>query len=96
MSLQWRRLLMGLGLAVLFYLIVCADVVLRARDAYLKGEAASSGQMAYVWYETAATLYTPPASKWSLLAREKMPAAKARWKAELKARGIPVDDAMLE
>ncbi len=96
MSRGWRRLLLGLGLAFLFYSVVCLDVILRARDAYLKGEQAATPQMAFVWYETAATLFTPPESKWSRLSREKMPIAKARWKADLKARGIHFDEAMLD
>ena len=91
-----RRVFVVSGWLIFFYLIVYVDVVLRARDAYLKAEQASSAQMAYVWYETAATLFTPPESKWSRMAREKMPEAKARWKAELQAKGVRFDDAMLD
>ena len=92
-----RRRLLGFligGAAV--YGMVYGDVVLRAKHAYLEGEKAASPRDAYAWYESAATLFTPPESQWSRLARQKMPIAKERWKAELKAKHIPYDDAMLE
>jgi hypothetical protein len=76
--------------------MVCADVILRAHHAYLEGEKATSPKEAYAWYETAAKLFTPPESRWSRLAREKMPSARERWKAELAAKHIPFDDAMLQ
>ena len=69
---------------------------MRARHAYLEGEAAKDPKEAYAWYESAATLFVPPESKWSRLARLKMPLAKERWKADLRARHIAFDDAMLE
>ncbi len=91
-----RRLLWCfLGTAAV-YGMVCADVVLRARHAYLEGERASNPRDAYAWYESAATLFVPPESRWSRLAREKMPLARERWKADLRARHIPFDDAMLD
>ncbi len=93
----WRRKLLWFVLgAVAVYGMVCADVVLRARHAYLEGEQAANPRDSYAWYETAATLFTPPESPWSRMARQKMPLAKARWKADLVARHIPFDDAMLE
>jgi len=82
--------------AALVYGIVCADVVMRARHAFLAGEKATSPKEAYAWYESAATLFTPPESKWSRMARDKMPVAKEKWKAELKAKHIPFDDSMLD
>ena len=82
--------------ALAVYGLVCADVVLRARHAYLEGDAAKDPKEAYAWYESAATLFVPPESKWSRLAREKMPLAKERWKKDLAARHIPFTDAMLE
>jgi hypothetical protein len=91
-----RRLLWGILGAVAVYGMVCADVVLRARHAYLEGEKAASPRDAYAWYEAAATLFTPPESTWSRLARQKMPLAKEKWKAELTARHVPFDDSMLE
>ena len=93
----WQRKLLWLfiGCAAV-YGTVCADVVLRARQAYLEGEKAANPREAYAWYESAATLFTPPESPWSRLAREKMPQAKARWKADLQARKVPVTDSMLE
>jgi len=50
----------------------------------------STIKYAYAWYQTAADLFTPPESKWTRLSRQKMPLAKERWKAELRAQGIPV------
>jgi len=91
-----RKLLWFFIGVVLVYEMVCADVVLRARYAYLEGEKASNPREAYAWDETAATLFTPPESRWSRLAREKMPAAKEKWKADLQAKGVPFDDAMLQ
>jgi hypothetical protein len=82
--------------AAAIYGIVCADVVLRARHAYLEGEAAASPKEAYAWYESAATLFTPPESKWSRLARQMLPIAKEKWKAELRAKHIAFSDSMLE
>ena len=91
-----RQLALILGLLAMVYAIVCADVVLRARHAYLEAEKAPTAQLAYAWYESAATLFTPPESSWSRSAREKMSQAKEKWKAELRAKGISFDDAMLD
>ena len=96
MNNRRKQLLWGIVGALAVYAIVCADVVLRARHAYLEGEKAASPKEAYAWYESAATLFVPPESKWSRLAREKMPLAKEKWKAELKAKGISFTDAMLD
>ncbi len=96
MSARRKQLLWGILGALAIYAIVCVDVVLRARQAYLEGEKASSPKEAYAWYESAATLFVPPESKWSRLAREKMPLAKEKWKAELHAKHIPFTEAMLE
>ena len=85
-----------MGVIAVIYAMVCADVILRARHAYREGEKAATPRDAYAWYETAATLFTPPESRWSALARRQMPIAKEKWKADLKARHIPFDDAMLE
>lgn len=95
MSLRQRLLWCSLG-AVAVYAMVCTDVVLRARHAYLEGEKAANPRDACAWYESAATLFTPPESRWSRLARQKMPQAKERWKADLVARHIPFDESMLE
>lgn len=95
--IRWRPQLLWLILgAAAVYAMVCADVILRARHAYLEGEKASSPGAAYAWYESAATLFTPPESRWTRLARAKMPLAKARWKAELQSRHLRVTDDMLE
>jgi hypothetical protein len=56
----------------------------------------SSLKYAYVWYQTVVELFSPPESKWVKLAREKLPAAKERWKAELRAKNIPFQDYMIE
>ena len=76
--------------------MVCLDVVLRARHAYIEGERATSAKEAYAWYETAATQFTPPESRWTRLAREKMPIAKEKWKADLRAKHIPFDESQLD
>ena len=95
MTRRRRVLWIGAGAAAV-YAMVCADVVMRARYAYLEGEKASNPRDAYAWYESAATLFSPPESRWSRLARRKMPEAKERWKADLIARHIPFDESMLE
>jgi hypothetical protein len=56
----------------------------------------SSIKYAYIWYQTAVDLFSPPNSKWVQLAREKMPQAKERWKAELRAKKIPFEDYMID
>jgi hypothetical protein len=56
----------------------------------------STLKYAYVWYQTAVELFSPPNSKWVQLAREKMPVAKERWKAELRAKKIPFEDYMID
>lgn len=56
----------------------------------------SSIKYAYVWYQTVVELFSPPESKWVKLARQKMPAAKEKWKEELRAKGVPFEDYMLE
>ena len=56
----------------------------------------SSIKYAYVWYQTAVDLFSPPESKWVRLSRKKMPLAKERWKAELKAQKVPFEDYMLD
>ena len=58
--------------------------------------AESSLKYAYVWYQTAAELFSPPENRWSVLARGKMAEARALWKKELEARKIPYQDYMLE
>jgi hypothetical protein len=51
---------------------------------------------AYISYQTAVELFSPPESSWVRRAREKMPLAKERWKAELRARQIPFEDYMID
>ncbi len=56
----------------------------------------SSIKYAYVWYQTAYELFSPPESRWVKLSREKAPAAKEKWKEELRAKKIPFEDYNLE
>lgn len=58
--------------------------------------AESSLKYAYVWFQTAVELFSPPESRWVVLSRAKMAQAKALWKAELDAKKIPYQDYMLE
>ncbi len=58
--------------------------------------AESSLKYAYVWYQTAAELFTPPESRWTLMSREKMKTTRELWKKELDAGKIPYQDYMLE
>jgi len=70
-----------------------ADLAKFAHDRRLEE---SSIKYAYVWYQTAVELFSPPESKWVKLSRRKMPLAKERWKAELRAKHIPFEDYMLD
>jgi hypothetical protein len=63
------------------------------RDERLKE---SSLKYAYVWYQTAVELFTPPESKWVALCRQRSVEAKRLWKQELDAQKIPYQDYMLE
>ena len=56
----------------------------------------SSLKYAYVWFQTAVELFSPPESRWVALSREKMVLAKELWKKELDAKKIPYQDYMLE
>jgi len=58
--------------------------------------AESSLKYAYVWYQTAAELFSPPENRWSARARVQMAEARALWKKELDAQKIPYQDYMLE
>ena len=91
-----HRLLWVFFGAAAVYGMVCVDVVLRARQAYREAEKAVNPREAYAWYESAATLFVPPESRWSRLARQKMPLAKEKWRADLQARHVSFDEAMLQ
>jgi len=56
----------------------------------------SAIKYAYFWYQTTVELFSPPESKWVRLAREKMPLAKEKWREELRKKGIPFEEYMLE
>lgn len=58
--------------------------------------AESSLKYAYVWFQTAAELFTPPESRWVVMSREKMKTTRELWKKELDAKKIPYQDYMLE
>lgn len=56
----------------------------------------SSLKYAYVWFQTAAELFTPPESTWTRMSRAKMKTTRELWKKELDAKKIPYQDYMLE
>ncbi|MDD5657399.1 MAG: hypothetical protein PHF00_09125 [Elusimicrobia bacterium] len=56
----------------------------------------SSLKYACVWFRTVGELFSPPESRWVVLARAKLPLAKGLWKRELEAKKIPYQDYMLE
>ena len=56
----------------------------------------SSLKYAYVWFQTAVELFSPPESRWVIRSRRQMAAAKELWKKELDARKIPYQDYMLD
>ena len=58
--------------------------------------AESSLKYAYVWFQTATELFTPPESRWTVRARSKMIETRGLWKRELDAKRIPYQDYMLE
>ena len=58
--------------------------------------AESNFKYAYVWFQTAVELFSPPESRWVALSRGKMVQAKELWKKELEAKRIPYKDYMLE
>lgn len=58
--------------------------------------AESSLKYAFVWYQTAAELFSPPENRWTVEARAKMKDARALWKKELDAQKVPYQDYMLE
>lgn len=58
--------------------------------------AESSLKYAFVWFQTAAELFSPPETRWTRDARARMQEARALWKKELDARKVPYQDYMLE
>lgn len=58
--------------------------------------AESSLKYAFVWYRTAVELFTPPETRWTRAARERMAPTREAWRKELEARGIKVADHMLQ
>ena len=58
--------------------------------------AESNLKYAYVWFQTAVELFTPPESRWVVLSRAQMAPTKELWKKELDGKHIPYKDYMLE
>lgn len=58
--------------------------------------AESSLKYAYVWYRTSVELFTPPETRWTRAARERMAQTRELWRQELAARGIKAADHMLQ
>lgn len=58
--------------------------------------AESSLKYAYVWYRTSVELFTPPETRWTRAARERMTQTRELWRQELAARGIKAADHMLQ
>lgn len=58
--------------------------------------AESSLKYAYVWYRTAVELFTPPETRWTRAARERMAETRELWRRELAARGVKATDQMLQ
>lgn len=56
----------------------------------------SDYKYAFVWFQTAVELFSPPESRWVRLSRGRMAEAKELWKKELDAKKIPYQDYMLE
>jgi len=56
----------------------------------------SALKYAFVWFQTAVELFSPPESRWVRLSRRKMAAARELWKKELDAKKIPYQDYMLD
>ena len=56
----------------------------------------SSLKYAYIWFQTAVKLFSPPESRWVQLSRKEMPKTLSLWKKELDARHIPYQDYMFE
>lgn len=58
--------------------------------------AESSLKYAYVWFQSAAELFTPPESRWVVMSRAKMKETRELWKKELDAKKVPYRDYMLD
>lgn len=58
--------------------------------------AESSLKYAYQWYKDTYELFSPPESRWVRRARYLAPAAKQKWREELRAKGIPFEEYMLD
>ncbi len=56
----------------------------------------SSLKYAYVWFQTAVELFSPPESKWVVLSRQKMASTKELWKKELDAQHVRYEEYMFE
>jgi hypothetical protein len=70
--------------------------LLLARFERDRAEADSSLRHAYVWFESAADLFSPPESRWSARARVLMAETRERWRRERLAQGLPAEDYRLQ
>jgi len=70
-----------------------ADLLKSERDFFL---AESSAKLALLWYKTAAERFASPLNPWAARARERLPAAREAWRAELAAKGLRTEDWMTE
>ncbi len=61
-----------------------------------RAAAESPLKSAYAWFESSADLFSPPDNRWSRLSRRRLEETRELWGKELKARGIPYHDRMLE
>jgi hypothetical protein len=67
-----------------------------ARFARDQAVSESSLKYAYVWFQSAAELFSPPDDRWTIRAREQMKATRALWKKQLDAEHVPYKDYMLQ
>lgn len=97
---KWvQRLGLILLTAAIIYGMIYADVWARAKSAYEEGEKASQKndwKMAYTWYQTALELFSPPESKWVKRSRLLAPAAKQKWREDLRKRKVPFEEYNLD
>ena len=74
----------------------CDKKLFLARFERDQAVAESSLKYAYVWFQSAAELFTPPESRWVVLSRGRMKETRALWKKELDAKKVPYRDYMLD
>ena len=70
-----------------------ASLLRAERDLYMSE---SSAKLACTWYKTAAEEFSSPLNPWAARARERLPAAREAWRAELAANGLKPAPEMME